>query len=117
MGDEKLLHLAHENRSALLATTMAMLLTHGGLVFMESAPVIIVFTKYDALVRTKRYELQGEDDSLSEDALRERSEEDARKEFDECIRLLERNSSDTNTPKLHHVKVSGIISHCLFDPC
>jgi len=75
---------------------------------MESAPVVIVFTKYDALVRTKRYELQEEDGSLSEDALRERSKEKARRAFDRCIRSLERTLRDTNTPRPHHVKVSSI---------
>jgi len=75
---------------------------------MESAPVVIVFTKYDRLVRTKREELQEEDGSLSEDALRERSKEKARRAFDRCIRSLERTLRDTNTPKPNHVKVSGI---------
>jgi hypothetical protein len=85
-----------------------MLLTHGGLVFMESAPVVIVFTKYDQLVRTKREELQEENNGLSEGVLRERSEEEARKAFDKCIQSLERTLCDTNTPKPHHVNVSGI---------
>ena len=75
---------------------------------MESAPVVIVFTKYDRLVRTKRAELQEENHGLSEDVLRERSEEKAQRVFDKCIRSLERILRDTNTPKLHHVKVSGI---------
>jgi hypothetical protein len=75
---------------------------------MESAPVVIVFTKYDALVRTKEYEMQEEDDSLSEDVLRQRSKEEARKTFDECIQSLERILRDTNTPKPHHVNVSSI---------
>ena len=90
-----------------------MLLTHGGLVFMESAPVIIVFTKYDRLVRTKRVELQEDDDSLSEDVLRERSKEEARKVLDVCIQSLEHTlggmqTSKSQTLKAHHVNVSGI---------
>ena len=105
-GDERLLRLAHDTRSAFLATTPPMFLTRGGLVSMESAPVVIVFTKYDRLVRTKRAELQEENHGLSEDVLRERSEEEARKAFDKSIQLLERTLRDTNT--LHHVNVSGI---------
>jgi hypothetical protein len=83
-----------------------MFLMRGGLVF-ESAPVVIVFTKYDRLVRTRRAELQEENNGLSEDVLRERSEEEARKAFDKCIQLLERTLRDTNTPKPRHVNVSG----------
>jgi hypothetical protein len=107
-GDENLLRLAHDTGSALVATISAIPLMCGGLVFMESAPVIIVFTKYDALVRTKRYELEDDDDSLSEDALHQRSKEEARKILDQCIQFLEHILGDTNTPKPHHVNVSSI---------
>ena len=109
-GDENLLRLVHDTGSAFLATTPAMLLTHGGL---ESAPVVIVFTKYDRLVRTKRVELQEDDDSLSEDVLRERSKEEAQKVLHVCIESLERTLRDMETresqmPKPHHVNVSSI---------
>ena len=75
---------------------------------MESAPVVIVFTKYDRLVRTKREELREEDSSLGGEVLRELSKEKAQRAFDKCIRSLERTLRDTNMPKPHHVKVSGI---------
>jgi hypothetical protein len=88
-------------------------LTRGGLLFMESAPVVIVFTKYDRLVRTKRDELQEENRSLSEDVLRERSTEEARKALDVCIQSLERTlrgmeAQKSQTLRPHHVNVSGI---------
>jgi hypothetical protein len=75
---------------------------------MKLAPVIIVFTKYDQLVGTKRDELQEEDSSLSEDVLHERSKENARRAFDIRIQSLERTLRDMNTPKPRHVKVSCI---------
>jgi hypothetical protein len=103
-----LLRLAHQFKSAFLVITPAIPLTHGGLLFMESAPVVIVFTKYDRLVRTKRDELQEEDSSLSGDVLRERSREKAQIAFDKCVRSLERTLRETNTPKPNHVQVSGI---------
>ena len=89
---------------------------------MESAPVVIVFTKYDRLVRTRRLELQEDDDSLSEDILRERSEEAARNVLDVCIESLERTLRDMYTresemPMPQHVNVSGINFPYLFDPC
>jgi len=82
---------------------------------MESAPVVIVFTKYDKLVRTKRAELQeyGDGDSLSEDALHEKSREESQKALDICIQSLERTlrsmeTPKSQTPKLHYVNVSGM---------
>jgi len=82
---------------------------------MESAPVVIVFTKYDKLVRTKRAELQedGDGDSLSEDALDEKSREESQKALDICIQSLERTlrsmeTPKSQTPKLHYVNVSRI---------
>ena len=80
---------------------------------MESAPVVIVLTKYDRLVKTKRVELQEDDDSLSEDVLRERSKEEAQKVLDMCTESLERTLRDMETPefqtlKPRHVNVSGI---------
>jgi len=82
---------------------------------MESAPVVIVFTKYDKLVRTKRAELQedGHGDSLSEDSLHEKSKDEAEKALAVCIQSLERTLRDmkmpeSETPKPHHVNVSRI---------
>ena len=104
-----ILRLAHETGSAFLSTTPAsMFLMHRGLVFMDSAPTVIVFTKYDRLVRTKMEELREEDASLSGDVLRERGKEKARKAFDKCIRSLERTLRDMNPPKPPHVNVSGM---------
>ena len=107
-GDENLLRLAHETGSAFLTITLtSMFLMHRGLLFMDSAPVVIVLTKYDILVRTKEAELREKNDSLSGDLLRERGKEEARKAFDKYIRSLERNLRKTNTPMPPHVNVSG----------
>ena len=81
---------------------------HRGLAFTDLAPIVIVFTKYDRLVRTKVDELREEDSSLSGDVLRERGKEKARKAFDRCIWSLERVLRDVNAPKPPHVNVSGI---------
>jgi len=82
---------------------------------MESVPVVVVFTKYDRLVSSKRVELQEDDNSLSEDLLRERSKEEAQKVLDGCIQSLKAtadtlsNVGTPRTPTPHHVSVSGII--------
>jgi hypothetical protein len=83
-------------------------LTHVGFVFMESAPVVIVFTKYDALVRTKEAVLKEENHSLSHHIWRRQGREDAQKAFDKCIEYLERTLGDKNMPKTGHAKVSCI---------
>ena len=105
-----MLHLAHNNRSAFLATTPAVLLTHGGL---GSVPVVVVFTKYDRLVSSKRDELKEDDNSLSEDSLRGQSEEEVRKVIDGCVESLKATadtlSKTTAIPTPHYVIVSGII--------
>ena len=81
---------------------------------MESAPVLIVFTKYDALVRTQEDVLKEENIRLSDDVLRQKGKEEAQKAFNKCIESLERTLRNTNTPKTRHVKVSCIYFHCSF---
>ena len=120
-GDEILLRLADDTGSAFLAITPTTLLTHGGFVFTESAPVVIIFTKYDKLLMTKRAELQEDDPTLSEDVLHEKSKEESRKALDRYIQSLERTlngmgRSKSQPLKAHHVvNVSGITSHYLFN--
>ena len=80
---------------------------------MEPAPVVIVFTKYDKLVRTKRAELQEDGGDLSEDRLLEKSKEGAQKALEVCIQSLQRTLRDmqlpeSQTPKPRHVNVSRI---------
>jgi hypothetical protein len=108
-GDKTLLRLAHDSGSAsFLATTTAILLTHGGFVFIKLVPVVVVFTKYDWLVRIKEADLRAENSSLSDHVRREQGKEEAQKAFEERIRSLERTLRETNTPRPPHVKVSCI---------
>jgi hypothetical protein len=112
-ADENLLYLAHYTGSAFLTTISVILLTHGGLVFMGAAPIVIVFTKNDQLVRSKRAELREEDGSLSEDVLRKQSKEEVQKTLDMCIRFLELAwhhvvPHKSQMPKPQHVNVSSI---------
>jgi hypothetical protein len=43
------------------------------LVFSKLVPVVVVFTQYDRLVRTKKFELREENDSMDPTVLDERS--------------------------------------------
>ena len=112
-GDEDLLRLARDTGSAFLATTLAIILTHGGLGFVEPAPVVIVLTKYDRLVKTKKAELEEDGTNLSDEDLREQSEMKAQEALDMCIRSLKVTlrgmyTRGSQTPKPRHVNVLSI---------
>ena len=74
---------------------------------MESAPVVIVFTKYDKLVRTKRDELQEENPGMDSNVLEWRSKVEVGNALDECVRCLKRTLHGVE-PMVPHVNVSGI---------
>jgi GTPase SAR1 family protein len=116
-GDEKLLRLAHETESALLPTTPVMRLRHDVFAFMESAPVVIVFTKYDRLVRSKQIELSGDQNSPVTADVVERSKVEAEKVMVDCMHSLESAESRLKTQKLNYAKVSSMISRSFADQC
>lgn len=82
-----------------------MLLRHGGMIFAELAPVVIVFTKYDLLVRTKKAKLKMGKKNLDTGFLDKSSKEAAQKEFDDFVkRITER----METPMPPYARVSSI---------
>ncbi|PPQ80109.1 hypothetical protein CVT25_001477 [Psilocybe cyanescens] len=84
-GDERLLKLAHKNQ----------------------IPIVIVFTQYDRLVRTKRDELEEEEEDLDQSTLDTRSKDEAQRSFEVCVESLHRTMDRLKIPMPHHVKVSG----------
>ncbi|KAH9045187.1 hypothetical protein EDB85DRAFT_2270240 [Lactarius pseudohatsudake] len=86
-GDEKLLQFAHKNK----------------------VPIVVVFTQYDKLVRTKEYELQESEPDPTR--RRKRSVEEAQKAFDFCLQLLEFTIKPLGIPMPCHVRVSVRIGH------
>jgi hypothetical protein len=84
---------------------------------MDTAPVVVVFTKYDQLLRSKMAELREDDKSLDAEALDERSKEEAQKAFDVCVGSLRSAMDRTQTPMPYYEKVSSTISHSFFDQC
>jgi hypothetical protein len=109
-GDERLLQLAHLTESVFLATSVVHL-WHDEFIFTESAPVVVVFTKYDRLIRSKKIELKGDNDNLDLEYLNKRSKEEARKVLDGCMRSLEGAMVRLKTPVPRYVNVSSITSH------
>ncbi|KAH9066175.1 hypothetical protein EDB87DRAFT_1732214 [Lactarius vividus] len=83
-GDEHLLKFAHEIQ----------------------IPVVLVFTQYDRLVRSKKAELQEEHRNLDEIFLREQSEKDARDAFNKCLQSLQRTLDRMEIPMPHCARVS-----------
>ncbi|KAF8264392.1 hypothetical protein EI94DRAFT_1805870 [Lactarius quietus] len=95
IGDEKLLKFAHE----------------------KQIPIVLVFTQYDRLVRTKEFQLRGIRD-MDLTHRRERSVEEARKAFEETLRSLQSTMDQYRIPMPPYVTVSGksqaILRYCIF---
>jgi hypothetical protein len=58
------------------------------LAFTESAPVVVVFTKYDQLIRSKKAELRGGDKGVNSEELDKRSKVASQKVLDVCVESL-----------------------------
>jgi hypothetical protein len=83
----------------------------------ESAPLVVVYTKSDKLLESKRLELQEENQSLVGEDLENQSKVEVKKVYDACEKSLKSvvSEMDPQIPEPRHVKVSGIISHSLFN--
>ena len=73
-----------------------------------SVPILIVFTQYDRLVRTKEAELRQKYPDMDSTRLRDQSVEEARGAFKYCLKLLERSMENLKIPMPSYAKASGI---------
>jgi hypothetical protein len=112
-GDERLLQLAHQTESAFLTTPIVHLWLDV-FIFAESAPVVVVFTKYDRLLRSKKIELKGDNDAPDPDDLIRRSKEESQKVLDGCVQSLKGAMIRLETQMPRHVNVSSIKFHSFF---
>ncbi|KAH8979492.1 hypothetical protein EDB86DRAFT_3248366 [Lactarius hatsudake] len=83
-GDEKLLQIAHK----------------------DQVPIVIVFTQYDRLVRTKEAELKEEHPNMDPTRLHDRGLEEAQKVFQDCLGSLKRTMNRLGIPMPRYAKVS-----------
>jgi len=83
----------------------------------ESAPVVVVFTKYDKLVRTKKDELKEENLGVDPKVLDRRSKVEAGNALDECVQCLERSLHGMETPMVPYANVSGTNPPSFVDQC
>ena len=105
-GDERLLQLAHKNQGAF--STFRVTLQSSQASDDGSVPVVIVFTQYDRLVRTKEAELRQKYPGMEQTALRDRSVEEARMAFEYCLELLKRSMKRLKIPMPRYAATSGI---------
>ena len=75
-------------------------------IFTELAPMVVVFTKYDRLLISKKDEFGDKE-----------GPDEAGKVYDACVLSLKNivNGMNPPMPMPIYVKVSGIISHSLYD--
>ena len=76
----------------------------------QPVPIVVVFTQYDRLVRTKEAELREEYPKMNQDRLRELGAEEAHEAFTICLQSLQRTMNRLRIPMPRHAKVSGILS-------
>ena len=73
-------------------------------------PMVIVFTQYDRLVRTKELELREEYPQMDPASLRATSLEDAQEAFNICLKSLQRTMNRLKIPMPRYARVSGMFS-------
>ncbi|KAH9012450.1 hypothetical protein EDB84DRAFT_1680696 [Lactarius hengduanensis] len=83
-GDEKLLQFAHK----------------------DQVPIVIVFTQYDRLVRTKEAELREDHPDMDPTRLHDRGVEEAQKAFQDCLQSLKRTMNKLGIPMPRYARVS-----------
>ena len=72
--------------------------------------MVIVFTQYDRLVRTKEAELREEYPNINQSNLTKLSREDAQEAFNTCLKSLQRTMNYLKIPMPRYARVSGILS-------
>lgn len=72
--------------------------------------MVIVFTQYDRLVRTKEAELREEYPNMDQARVKEMGREDAQEAFNTCLKSLQRTMNHLKIPMPRYARVSGIIS-------
>ena len=88
---------------------LPLLLFHGWWDY-QSVPILIVFTQYDRLVRTKEIELRQRYPDMEETRRQDRSEEEAKGAFGYCLKLLERSMGRLRIPMPRYATASGIFA-------
>jgi hypothetical protein len=80
---------------------------------------VVVFTKLDKLLESKRLELCEDNKNLVGEGLDNQVKEEAEKVEASCVESLKKlvGEMKPSIPEPSYVKVSGMIAHSLFDQC
>jgi hypothetical protein len=104
-GDEELLKFVQKISSAF---SVSPFITLRPTFRYQSVPIVIVFTQYDRLVRTKRAELKEDHPYMDDHTLESRSVEEAWKAFEKCLQSLRQTMRRLNVQMPPYARVSGI---------
>ena len=103
-GDEELLKFVQKISSAF---SISRFITPRPTFCYEPVPIVIVFTQYDRLVRTKRAELKEDHPYMDDHTLDSRSVEEAWKAFEKCLQSLRQTMRRLNVQMPPYARVSG----------
>ena len=103
-GDEELLKFVQKISSAF---QISRFITLQPTFCDQSVPIVIVFTEYDRLVRTKRAELKEDHQYMDDHTLDSRSVEEALKAFEKCLQSLRQTMRRLNVQMPPYARVSG----------
>ena len=78
---------------------------------------MVIFTKYDLLIRSRKDELQEDKFSQEQGVLNTESRKEARISLDKCVTSLQDTMKRMQTPMPPFVQVSSMISNSSFDHC
>ena len=107
-GDDQLLQFAHNHQGAFSTSPVTLQSTQA--VYYRAVPIVIVFTQYDRLVRSKELELRQKHPGMRATELRERSVGEAGKAFEYCLQLLKRSMKLLGIPMPSYATASGIFA-------
>ena len=82
-------------------------------IYTRTVPIVVVFTKYDRLVWSKKKELEEDNVNLGPEDLNQRGEEEAKKVLDTCIESVENalRRLGLKEQTIRHANVSSMFSH------
>ena len=103
-GDEELLKFVQKLSSAF--SISCVIITRPTFCH-QSVPMVIVFTQYDRLVRTRRLELKDDYPNMDDHTLDNRCVEEAWKAFEKCLQSLRQALRRLNIQMPPYARVSG----------
>jgi hypothetical protein len=97
---------------------MCLTRTYDGFIFTETVPTVVVFTKYDRLVLSKKRDLEEDNVNLGPEELERRGTEEAQKVLDTCIQSVENAFLRLGLGKqrIRYVNISSMFSRPSISP-